>query len=269
MFLFLVLPILVSGFVCCHLLSSQKYKLYRFDGQYLYLKSATFGILCLLVSTFLALICHKLFPVFPVNIYIFCIKIPSPIALIENLINATNALDDEQQVKQLAWVLVLTVLTLLSPYFFVVLEEFFLRRYFGTNKVKEYVVGVILDDSPLDAALYNALIEETCMMLSLSDSKVYVCKIVSMGEPNEREGPNQEIIIAPIMSGYRDVKTRKVTFVTYYESSDDSMEKEKDGFIIIRQSLISYLCSFDFEVYKRLNKPKKLSDKIKAAVKTI
>lgn len=43
MFVLLVIPILVSGFLLIHIHPIYKYKLYRYEGQFLYLKSALWG----------------------------------------------------------------------------------------------------------------------------------------------------------------------------------------------------------------------------------
>ena len=40
MFALLIVPILVAGFMACHIHPVFSYKLHRYEGQYLYLKSA-------------------------------------------------------------------------------------------------------------------------------------------------------------------------------------------------------------------------------------
>jgi hypothetical protein len=258
MFLFLILPILVSGFLCCHLLPNQKYKLYRLDGQYLYLKSAQFGLFCLLLVTIPCIILDKFLPS-----EVPCIGLPLDImSLIESIVTGTEIVSGNQ-ITQLSWVLLITVLMMIVPFCLAKLQSKLLPKFIGTKKIKEYMVGSVLDDSPLDSALYSALTGKSCVMLSLSDNKVYVCKIVSMGEPNEREGPDQEIVIAPIMSGYRTTETKKVEFVTYYE------EQDEDKVIVVRQDLISYFCGFDFDTYNRLNAPKKPSEKVKKFLRSL
>ncbi|HCV77558.1 MAG TPA: hypothetical protein DGS68_12635, partial [Pseudomonas sp.] len=55
MFLLLLLPILVSGFLVCHKHPLYFYRLHRYEGQYLYLQSARFGLFCTLLAVILHL----------------------------------------------------------------------------------------------------------------------------------------------------------------------------------------------------------------------
>jgi len=246
MFLFLILPILVSGFICCHILPSEKYKLHRFEGQYLYLKSAKLGLMCLLLSTTLILL---------INYYIpsrICIIPLDIISAVTKLVNALKIVEPKSILEtQISWLLIFSTSILTMPFLLRRLENILLPKFLETEKVKEMLIGQLLSDSPLDSALYEALIEkerETALMLSLSDRKVYVGKVISMGEPNEVEGPDQEVTIIPIMSGYRDKDTLKVKFTTHYDG-----EKDKDLTIVLRQDLISSVSEFEFDTYDRLN----------------
>lgn len=80
-------------------------------------------------------------------------------------------------------------------------------------------------------------------MLSLSDRKVYVGKVISMGEPNENKGADQEICIIPVMSGYRDKDNLTINFTTEYN------DIEKEIFITISQDKISYATEFIFDAH--------------------
>jgi len=84
-------------------------------------------------------------------------------------------------------------------------------------------------------------------MLSLSDRKVYVGKIITMGEPNELEGPDQEVTLIPVMSGYRDRDTLSVVFNTQYDETDKSVR------ITLRQDMVISATRFSFEAYEQLN----------------
>ncbi|HFZ1702094.1 TPA: hypothetical protein ACIJWT_004920, partial [Klebsiella aerogenes] len=50
MFVFLVIPILVSGFLLVHIHPIYKYKLHRYEGQFLYLKSAQYGLYSMILG---------------------------------------------------------------------------------------------------------------------------------------------------------------------------------------------------------------------------
>ena len=58
----LILPILVSGFTVCHTHPYFKYKLHRYEGQYLYLQTAKLGFYCfgiaVLIQSFLLWVCN-------------------------------------------------------------------------------------------------------------------------------------------------------------------------------------------------------------------
>jgi hypothetical protein len=156
---------------------------------------------------------------------------------------------------QISWLIIFSSSMLVTPFLLMLRENNVLPKRLGTSKVKEMLIGQLLNDSPLDSILYQALIEKnrsTALMFTLSDRKVYIGKVISMGEPNEIEGPDQEVAIVPIMSGYRDKDTLEVKFVTYYDD-----EKDKDLTIIIRQDLISSVSEFQFDTYKRLNPSQK------------
>ena len=63
--------------------------------------------------------------------------------------------------------------------------------------------------------------KDNLLMLSLEDRKVYVGKVISMGEPNELEGPDQEVTLLPLMSGYRRSSDLSVVFNTQYKDTED------------------------------------------------
>lgn len=44
MLLLLIFPVLVAGFFACHIHPIHAYKLHRYEGQYLYLKSASLEV---------------------------------------------------------------------------------------------------------------------------------------------------------------------------------------------------------------------------------
>lgn len=212
----------------------------------MYLKSAKLGLMCLLLSTTLILL---------INYYIpprICIIPLDIISAVTQLVNALKIVEAKSILEtQISWLLIFNTSILTMPFLLKKLENLLLPTFLETKKVKEMLIGQLLSDSPLDSALYEALIEkerETALMLSLSDRKVYVGKVISMGEPNEVEGPDQEVTIIPIMSGYRDKDTLKVKFTTHYDG-----EKDKDLTIVLRQDLISSVSEFEFDTYDRLN----------------
>ena len=61
MLLLLIFPVLVAGFFACHIHPVHSYKLHRYEGQYLYLKSAELGVKCFAIGATFALAAHFLF----------------------------------------------------------------------------------------------------------------------------------------------------------------------------------------------------------------
>ena len=58
----LLIPVLVAGFVACHIHPLYFYKLHRYEGQYLYLKSAELGLKCFLIAIIIAMGLHIAVP---------------------------------------------------------------------------------------------------------------------------------------------------------------------------------------------------------------
>lgn len=78
----------------------------------------------------------------------------------------------------------------------------------------------------------------------MSDRKAYVGRVVSMGEPNELDGPDQEIALVPVMSGYRDKDSMQLQLTTVYEKVN-----EKDPLIVLRQENIVSVCEYIESLY--------------------
>lgn len=78
----------------------------------------------------------------------------------------------------------------------------------------------------------------------MEDRKVYVGKIISLGEPSETAGMDQDISIMPLMSGYRDKDTLRVTFTTDYDRVDSEI------YVSLRQDQIVSATEFNFDAYQ-------------------
>lgn len=111
------------------------------------------------------------------------------------------------------------------------------------SRARIILMGNVLNDSPLDALFYRSFTQEVFLMLTLSDRKVYVGRVISLGEPTESEGMDQEITIAPFLSGYRNKDTLNITFTTKYG------EVSKKIPIVIRQELICSATEFDKQTH--------------------
>lgn len=125
------------------------------------------------------------------------------------------------------------------------------RHRFGVWIPRLFVIQELLNDSPLDDLLFRLVVEQKDAMLMMNDRKVYVGKIISMGEPSETQGMDQDISIMPLMSGYRDKDTLQVTFTTDYGEVDDEI------YLSLRQEAIVSATEFNFEAYRTWQRSRK------------
>ena len=246
MLLLLIFPVLVAGFFACHIHPIHSYKLHRFEGQYLYLKSAELGLKCFAIAFLVAIAAHYWIPE---TLQIFYLNLNLHLsASLSEAMRVMGARDDAEASK-LAWFFILSTLTFLSAFAVKVWGHISLRRRFGTwdsQIAKVYVIGEILSDSPLDDLLFKlSLQKDKYAMLTMNDRKVYVGKVIDLGEPTETNGMDQDVSIMPLMSGYRDKDSLKVEFKTFYE------EVESDIYLSLRQDAIVSATEFDFDAYRK------------------
>lgn len=246
MLLLLIFPVLVAGFFACHIHPIHSYKLHRFEGQYLYLKSAELGLKCFCIAVLVATALHYWIPE---NLQIFNLNLNLSETL-SDVMRVMGAQNDAEASKQ-AWFFILSTLTFLSAFIVKAWGHISLRRRFGTwdsQITKVYVIGEILSDSPLDDLLFKLSLQKNkYAMLSMHDRKVYVGKVIDLGEPTETNGIDQDISIMPLMSGYRDKDCLSVSFTTFYD------EVESDIYLSLRQDEIVSATEFDFEAYRKWN----------------
>ena len=248
MLLLLIFPVLVSGFFACHIHPIHAYKLHRYEGQYLYLKSAELGLKCFGIALVITLSVHAWAPsLIEIGRVSISWQLSSGLAA---LMKAMGARDDAEALRG-SWFFILSIATFLSAFITRAWGTFVLYRRFGTTdqqKTKVYVIGEILSDSPLDNLLFELSLQtDKYAMISLEDRKVYVGKVIDMGEPTEVNGIDQDISIMPLMSGYRDKDTLEVKFTTSYEDVD------ADIYLSLRQDAIISVTEFHFDAYRKWN----------------
>lgn len=243
----LILPILVSGFMYCHLHPYYYFKLHRFEGQYLYLQAAKQGLYILILAFAFNWILLWLlsFPTTSWNVYLG----PDYIHSISSAISSLNVIDKDKSLEA-SWLLVLSITMLVAPITYTnVFKYFFMKKHGLKNQgeIDLMIMGTLFSDSPLDDMLFKSLTNKhKSIMLSMDDRKVYVGKVASMGEPNENKGANQEISFVPFVSGYRNAENLKVTFTTNYKDFENV-----DFFVILKQEKIVSATLFDFEIYNK------------------
>lgn len=241
MFAFLILPVLTCGFFICNNSLPHFYKLHRYEGQQLYLKSAWLGLQCLFIATVF---------VSAINYYVPETVFGYSIDIHRLIITLTSAIvPDSKVANNLAWLVILAFTMHIIASIRVHITNLAIERVQEIEGI-DYKIGLmseVLSDSPLDSELLYSYISEQSVLIALSNRKVYVGQVVSMGEPNETEGMDQEISILPHMSGYRDKDNLTVNFTTQYHDIDTSVEIK----VTIRQELIESVSRFDFDVYQQ------------------
>jgi hypothetical protein len=105
----------------------------------------------------------------------------------------------------------------------------------------------LLKDSPLDKLLYLSYVQNRFLLITLADRKVYVGRVISMGEPNEHEGPDQEIAIVPVFSGYRNKDSLEVSLTTT-DTTDMG-----DVYLVLKQANIVSACEFVESLYQKFS----------------
>lgn len=264
--LLLIIPILVGGFVYCHHHPLHRLKLHRFEGQYLYLESARKGTFLLLV----AIIAHSLLLlILSLNFGSFGSTKPNYFFLLANfLVQHKIVAENTQYSTSLIILLSATIIFLPYPlslfyklwirlrYIYVLWDQKLMtdsvlgehkKQKFNDKKLSLILFGGILGDSPLDNLLYRSIGSPKQLMLTMNDRKVYVGRVLSMGEPNETEGADQEISFRPTLSGFRDKDTLTVTFTTHYEDIKSLFT------IILKQENIVSATEFEKEIYQQFS----------------
>ncbi|HHF2866562.1 TPA: hypothetical protein ACPJZQ_001674 [Vibrio alginolyticus] len=247
MLAFLLLPVLTCGFFICYNSLPHFYKLHRYEGQQLYLKSAWLGVQCLFYALLVVAILNTFVPpnVFcvPVDFYSFVL------ALVKEIV------PKESNANELTWLFLIAVTMHGIAFIRIWVTNWAMNQFQEKEGVdpKIKLMSDVLSDSPLDSELLYSYINDQSVLVSLSNRKVYVGQVVSMGEPNESEGMDQEISILPHISGYRDKDNLTVNFTTHYQSIDTKVEIK----VTLRQELIESVTRFDFDVYEQFLMRKK------------
>lgn len=130
--------------------------------------------------------------------------------------------------------------------------KIFYKKDISVEESKELVKLRTLQDlvteGSMDSVFFDSLIDRKSILISMSNKKVYVGIVNALGEPNEKDGPNQQISILPIMSGYREKDTLNVCFTNDYNNV-----KDYDTSVIIPVSQITHVSWFTMEVHDQVN----------------
>lgn len=211
------------------------------------MKSAWLGVQCLFYALLIVAILNAFVPptmfCVPIDLYFFVLT------LVKGIVpKHSNA-------SELTWLFLIAVTMHGVAFIRVWVTNWAMNQFQQKEGVdpKIKLMSDVLSDSPLDSELLYSYINDQSVLISLSNRKVYVGQVVSLGEPNESEGMDQEISILPHISGYRDKDNLTVNFTTQYESIDTKVEIK----VTLRQELIESVARFDFDVYQQFLERKK------------
>ncbi|WP_192872269.1 hypothetical protein [Pseudomonas congelans] len=228
----LLLPLLVSGFFVCLKDPTIYCRLHRYEGQMLYLQVGRYGIYCFLAAMFVT---AALAGLFSHDWGVFCPKwaqtndAASPVCFAVNtdFMGALGQMGQDFDISgknfsQVGVFLVLSgLLTLAMPGLGAFFTVKILKWQLKASKEEEiaaYLLGESVEHSPICSTLFDAFVDKEEVMITMVDRKVYVGYIMDVGAPTEVTGVNQEILLIPTVSGYRDKDTLKVVYTTDYPS---------------------------------------------------
>ena len=153
--------------------------------------------------------------------------------------------------------------------FFIILEIIILKFY---SKDDAIIWAVNKHGDELESLVKNSVLNGQTIQLTLKNNKVYI------GFCEETPIPQKTnyISISPILSGYRDNETKKLTITTDYfrvvdEFINDIEQKEGKDLekitlntdIVIKQDEIVTASIYEQDIFDKFNKPTQQNDKSK------
>jgi len=246
--LLFLIPALVGGFIYCHHYKREYYKLHRYQGQYLYLRSTAYGLGLLLIEVLSSLFLHSFLP----DKLFIC-----DLSINISLLSAINYLVSPifNNSKDISFLLQTSIFVPLLAYLVATLQNLRMKKGYGKGLALLYLYEV--QDTPSDTLIANAFIDRIPLLFTMSTGKSYVGEILEIPLPNESEKQNEEITIFPIMSGYR-TKKQKIKFNTDYDPFKlPEGLKELELSIALNKKDITSISLFNFDLYEHLKLPAK------------
>lgn len=251
MFALLIIPLLVSGSLLVTSPYNIKlfYRLHRYDGQLLYMKVATYGVYSFIFAVVFAYATKYLFPSFTAATWV------------SHLIDGSA---DPKENRITSWLILLSVAT--CGIAIIWLQICRLRMFMAAKAISSSSVDgdisiafakqlirlneleKLLSDGSLGQLFFDSATTGSPVLISLKSRKVYVGTVNMISEPNEKQGPNLEISISPIMSGYRDKDTLRVLFSNDYNDLDGI-----DTSIIFPLSEVSHASWFNMDIHEKVD----------------
>lgn len=249
MFALLIIPLLVSGFIVLTTHPYHYYRLHRYDGQLLYMKAATCGMWCFAWTIIFAYTLKWLLPSFHLVSMLrdqLDLKLSEPGG--ERIIGWIVLLSFGSILISWIWGAAAKVLMIFKRkiiYFFQGIKS---KNIDFENLIMLRIRQDLIKDSPMDEIFFDSLVDRRSVLLTLQSKKIYVGIVNGLGEPNEKEGPNQYISLLPIISGHRDKDTLKVILDNEYKGLSGV-----DTSIVVPLEEIAQVSWFNIDVHNAVS----------------
>ncbi|CAG8863394.1 hypothetical protein PS627_00332 [Pseudomonas fluorescens] len=98
------------------------------------------------------------------------------------------------------------------------------RQRLWATPAEAFILNLMVPSRPLTSQLLASMNDKTSQyMFSMDDRKVYVGRVSSIGDLHEAGSMDEDFEIVPVMSGFRDKGTLKVTYTTDYSAVVEEM----------------------------------------------
>ena len=130
-----------------------------------------------------------------------------------------------------------------------------LKHRLGPVQAKAFILSWMVPSRPLTRQLLTSMSDKTSQyMFSMTDRKVYIGRVSSVGDLHEAGSMDDDFEIVPVMSGYRDKDTLRVSYTTDYSAVVEDMAEKgrRIGFtIVLSQKNIVSISRFEYEIWER------------------
>ncbi len=228
--LLLILPLLISGYLVCIKDRALYALLHRYEGQLLYLVVAWQGVVCFSIACFLLLVFSWALQAGWSGNCASAFTNLCPPAFHFDLIGwvgrVLTTMEPTLSGKSTLWSFLTTagILTFAVPFLLGPLRFWWFRVKFGLRgdieRAEIFAIVKSVDHLPVLKTLASSMSTDEPVMITMTDRKIYVGIVESIGAPTEVNGAAEHFGLWVQTSGYRDKDTLKVTYTYDYPKFD-------------------------------------------------
>ena len=223
------------------------------------MKVATFGIWCLILSIVLAYSLKWFFPSLTVATW---------------LVGWIDLSNDPKENRLASWLILLSLCMVIIAKLWTQVGRLGLHVAASvlsemnndeskTDEAKQsirlWAIKELLSDGSLGRLFFDSATSGKPVLVSLKSKKVYVGVVNTISEPNEKQGPNIEVSINPLLSGYREKDNLRVLFTNDYSDLENV-----DTSVIFPLTEVAQASWFDMETHEKVDnnrQPKPMSNR--------